>query len=45
LRTLAHLLLSALAEAALLIASADDPGAAREDVERTLLALLDGLRA
>ena len=43
-RTLAHLLLSALAEAALLIASADDPGAARAEVERTLLALLDGLR-
>src|SRR5215218_6958063 len=44
-RTLAHLLLSALSEAALLIASADDPEAAREEVERTLLALLDGLRA
>src|SRR5215217_3655638 len=44
-RTLAHLLLSALAEAALLIASAEDPEAAREEVERTLLALLDGLRA
>jgi AcrR family transcriptional regulator len=43
-RTLAHLLLSALSEAALLIASADDPAAAREEVERTLLALLDGLR-
>ena len=43
-RTLAHLLLAALAEASLLIASADDPRAAREEVERTLLALLDGLR-
>jgi AcrR family transcriptional regulator len=43
-RTLAHLLLAALAEASLLIASADDPGAARGEVERTLLALLDGLR-
>ena len=43
-RTLAHLLRSALAEASLLIASADDPGAARAEVERTLLALLDGLR-
>src|SRR3954465_15999688 len=43
-RTLAHLLLSALAEAALLIASADDPAAAREEVEHTLLALLHGLR-
>jgi AcrR family transcriptional regulator len=44
-RTLAHLLLAALAEASLLIASADDPRAAREDVERTLMLLLDGLRA
>jgi AcrR family transcriptional regulator len=43
-RTLAHLLLSALAEASLLIASAEDPAAARAEVERTLLALLDGLR-
>ena len=43
-RTLAHLLLSALAEASLLIASAEDPVAARAEVERTLLALLDGLR-
>jgi AcrR family transcriptional regulator len=43
-RTLAHLLLSAFAEASLLIASAEDPGAARVEVERTLLALLDGLR-
>jgi AcrR family transcriptional regulator len=44
-RTLAHLLLAALAEASLLIASADDPRAAREDVEGTLMLLLDGLRA
>jgi AcrR family transcriptional regulator len=44
-RTLGHLLLAALAEASLLIASADDPGAAREEVERTLMLLLDGLRA
>jgi AcrR family transcriptional regulator len=44
-RTLAHLLLAALAEASLLIASADDPRAAREDVERTLMLMLDGLRA
>jgi len=44
-RTLAHLLLSALAEAALLIASAADPAAARDEVEHTLLALLGGLRA
>jgi AcrR family transcriptional regulator len=44
-RTLAHLLLAALAEASLLIASADDPRAAREEVEGTLMLLLDGLRA
>jgi AcrR family transcriptional regulator len=44
-RTLAHLLLAALAEASLLIASENDPRAAREDVERTLMLLLDGLRA
>src|SRR3954451_23048027 len=44
-RMLAHLLLAALAEASLLIASADDPRAAREEVERTLMSLLEGLRA
>ena len=44
-RTLGHLLLAALAEASLLIASADDPRAARKEVERTLMMLLDGLRA
>ena len=44
-RTLAHLLLAALAEASLLIASADDPQAARAEVEQTLLALLAGLQA
>jgi len=44
-RTLAHLLLAALAEASLLIASAEDPRAAREDVEQTLMLLIDGLRA
>jgi AcrR family transcriptional regulator len=43
--TLAHVLLSALAEASLLIASADDPAAARVEVERTLMVILDGLRA
>lgn len=44
-RTLGHLLLAALAEASLLIASAEDPRAAREDVEQTLMLLIDGLRA
>jgi AcrR family transcriptional regulator len=41
---LAHLLLAALGEAALLIANADDPKAARREVEAPLMALLDGLQ-
>lgn len=41
---LAHLMLAALGEAALLIANADDPKAARLEVERPLMALLDGLQ-
>ncbi|MEN3360618.1 MAG: hypothetical protein V7637_4600 [Mycobacteriales bacterium] len=41
---LAHLVLSAVIEAALLIAHASDRDAARSDAERALLALLDGLR-
>jgi AcrR family transcriptional regulator len=41
---LAHLILSALIEAALLIAQAPDPPAARADAEQALLALLTGLR-
>ena len=41
---LAHLILSAAIEAALLIARAPDHAAARADAERTLLALLTGLR-
>ena len=44
-RQLAHLLFGALGEAALLIANADDPRAMRADAERTVLALLEGLRA
>ncbi len=40
----AHLILSALIEAALLIARAPDPAAARADAERALLAMLAGLR-
>lgn len=43
-RPLAHMLLAAFAEAALLIANAPDPAAARREVEAPLLALLDGLR-
>ena len=42
-RPLAHLVLAALGEAALLIANADDPEAARQEVEGPLFALLEGL--
>ena len=41
---LAHLLLAGLGEAALLIANADDPQAARREIEGPLLALLEGLQ-
>ena len=41
----AHLLLAAMAEAGLMIATAPDPAAAREQVEASLLALLEGLRS
>lgn len=44
-RPLAHLVLGALGEAAMLIASAPDPEAARGEVEPALIALLEGLRA
>jgi AcrR family transcriptional regulator len=40
---LAHLLLAALGEAAMLIANADDPKAARRRVEQPVMALLAGL--
>ena len=43
-RPLAHLILGAIGEAGMLIANADDPQAAREEVEAPLLGLLDGLR-
>ena len=42
---LAHLLIAALSEAALMLANADDPEAARPEVEAALLVLLEGLRA
>lgn len=42
---LARLWLGTLGEAAQLVANADDPEAARAEVERTLLMLLEGLRA
>jgi AcrR family transcriptional regulator len=41
---LAHLVLAALGEAALLIAHADDPRAARREIEGPVLALLEGLQ-
>jgi AcrR family transcriptional regulator len=44
-RPLAHLLMGTLGEAALMIANADDPAAARREVEKPLLALVDGIRA
>ena len=43
-KPLAHLILGALGEAGMLIANADDPKAARAEVEPPLLALLQGLR-
>ena len=44
-KPLAHLLLAALGEAGMLIANAEDPKAARAEVEPPLLSLLQGLRA
>jgi AcrR family transcriptional regulator len=43
-RPLAHLLLGAITEAAMMIAHASDREAARRDVEGPLLALLEGLK-
>lgn len=43
-RPLAHLLLAALGEAGLMIATAEDPAAARAEVEPTLAGLLESLR-
>jgi AcrR family transcriptional regulator len=45
LETMSHLLLGALAEAAFVIANADDPAAARKEAEAALIELLEGLRA
>jgi AcrR family transcriptional regulator len=44
-RPLAHVLMGALDEAAMLVARADDPEAMRAEVGRTLDSLLDGLSA
>ena len=43
-RQLAHLLIGALGEAAMLLANADDPDAERTEIEGTVLVLLEGLR-
>ena len=42
---LGHLLIAACGEAGLLIAAADDPRAARDEVRGPLIALLEGLRS
>jgi AcrR family transcriptional regulator len=42
---LAHLLIGAMTEAALMVANASDPDAARRKAEPALLALLEGLRS
>jgi AcrR family transcriptional regulator len=44
-RALAHVLMGALDEAAMVIARADDPETAREEMGRTVRHLLDGLKA
>ncbi len=43
-RPLAHVLMGALDEAAMVVARAEDPRAAREEMEPVLAGLLDGLR-
>jgi AcrR family transcriptional regulator len=43
-RPLAHLMLGAMGEAGMAIANADDPAAARAEIEPALLGLLEGLR-
>ena len=44
-KQLAHLFIGALGEAAMVLANAEDPKREREDVEATLLVLMEGLRA
>ena len=44
-KQLAHLIIGSLGEAAMVLANAEDPEATREDVEATLMILLEGLRA
>ena len=42
-KPLAHLLLAAMGEAGIMVATAPDPGRSRAEAERALLAVLDGL--
>ena len=44
-QALAHLMVGTLGEAAMLVANAEDPRAARQEIERALLGLLEGLKA
>jgi AcrR family transcriptional regulator len=44
-RPLAHLLLAAMGEAAMMIANSKEPRATRDEMEASLLELLEGLRA
>lgn len=44
-RPLAHLLVAALGEAAIMVATADDPERARDEIEPALRALISGLAA
>jgi hypothetical protein len=44
-RPLAHVLIGAVDEAAMVVARADDPTAAREEMGLTIRRLLDGLRS
>ena len=44
-RALAHVLIGALEEAAMVVARADDPAAARAEMGATVMRLLEGLRA
>jgi AcrR family transcriptional regulator len=44
-KNLAHMFIAALGEAALMLANAEHPDAAREGIEATLLGMLEGLRA
>jgi AcrR family transcriptional regulator len=44
LEALSHLLLASLSEAALMVASAEDPASTRKEVEAALVELLEGLR-